>query len=95
MSWSSLLSSSTPAATLRYAIAILAVAVAVVAGLLVNTFLQSAPFVSLFLCAIMFAAWFGGAVPGLLATALSIFAFDHYFVPPIHSLVVEFGDVLR
>jgi hypothetical protein len=41
--------------------------------------LQAAP-VSLFLCASMFSAWFGGARPGLLATALSVLAFYWYFL---------------
>ena len=67
---------------LSYAVAVLAVAAAVVTGLLVDRFLQTAPFVSLFLCAILFAAWVGGAGPGLLATGLSILAFDFFFIPP-------------
>ena len=75
-------------ALLRHSVAVLSVAAALVAGLLFNTFLHSGPFVSLFLCAIMFAAWFGGVGPGLLATALSILAFDYYFVPPIDSFAI-------
>jgi len=71
------------------------VAAAVVAGLLLDTQLNSAPFVSLFVCAIMFATWFGGVRPGLLATALSILAFDYYFVPPTHSLLVDGEEALR
>src|SRR5215475_8438433 len=55
----------------HYVAAVLAVAAAVVAGLLVDRFLQSAPFVSLFLCAILLAAWLGGLGPGLLAIGLS------------------------
>jgi PAS domain S-box-containing protein len=64
-------------------------------GLLIERYLQTAPFVSLFLFAIMFAAWFGGLRPGLVATALSILAFDYYFVSPIHSLVATSNDALR
>ena len=64
-----------------YAVAVLAVAAAVDAGLVVERFLQTAPFVSLFLCAILFAAWLGGAGPGLLATGLSVLAFEYYFIP--------------
>jgi C4-dicarboxylate-specific signal transduction histidine kinase len=41
--------------------------------------------VSLFLCAVMLSAWFGGVWPGLLATTLSGLAFYYYFLPPIHS----------
>src|SRR2546429_4211099 len=42
--------------------------------------------VSLFLCAVILSAWFGGIRPGLLATALSAPAFYYYFLPPIYSL---------
>jgi C4-dicarboxylate-specific signal transduction histidine kinase len=45
--------------------------------------------VSLFLCAVILSAWFGGAGPGLLATALSALAFYYYFLPPTHSLAAK------
>jgi signal transduction histidine kinase len=80
---------------LSYSVAVLSVAAALVAGLLFNTFLQIDPFVSLFLCAIMFVAWSGGLCPGLLATVLSILAFAYYFAPPINSFGVEFKDIPR
>jgi C4-dicarboxylate-specific signal transduction histidine kinase len=84
-----------PSAILRYAIAAVSVAVALVAAELANTFLQTAPIVSLFLCAIMFATWFGGVGPGLLGTAFSLLAFDYYLMPPINSLLVEPKNLLR
>ena len=86
---------SSPSASLRYAMAGLSVVAAVVGGLLLDRFLDTAPFVSLFLCAIMFASWFGGVGPGLLATALSIFAFNYYFLPPMYSVAVAFKDLPR
>jgi K+-sensing histidine kinase KdpD len=86
---------SNPSAILRYTVSVLSVAAAVVAGLLLDTQLNSAPFVSLFVCAIMFATWFGGVRPGLLGTTLSILAFDYYFVPPTHSLLVDGEEALR
>ena len=45
--------------------------------------LGSAP-VSLFLCAVMFSAWFGGVGPGFLATVLSALAF-YYSFPATNS----------
>jgi K+-sensing histidine kinase KdpD len=57
--------------------------------------MQSSPFVSLSLCAIMFSAWFGGLGPGLLATALSVAGFTYYFVPPIDSFEVTPTDFPR
>jgi PAS domain S-box-containing protein len=80
---------SAPGAILRYAVALLAVAAAVAVGLLLDRFLQTAPTVSLFLCAVLFAAWFGGAGPGLLATGLSILTFDYYFIPPVDSFAAQ------
>ena len=53
------------------------------------TFLHIEPFVSLFLCAIMVAAWFGGFGPGLLATAVGFLAFAYYLVPPLNSLAID------
>jgi signal transduction histidine kinase len=81
---------SEPSAVLRYAIAVLSVAIALVAALLVVTFLQTEPFVSLFLCAIMFAAWFGGIGPWLFATGLSLFYY--YLVPPINLFTVKYNS---
>ena len=86
---------SVPGTILYYLVAVLAVAAAVIAGMLVDRFLHSAPFVSLFLCAVLVAAWLGGVGPGVLATALSILAFQYFFIPPIYSIVVGFQDLLR
>ena len=41
------------------------------------------------LCAVIFAAWFGGFGPGLLAIALSLLAFHYYLVPPINSFALK------
>ena len=51
--------------------------------------------VPLFLCAVMLSAWFGGLRAGLLAAALSLLAFDYYFVPPLYSLAVDRDEVPR
>jgi C4-dicarboxylate-specific signal transduction histidine kinase len=74
-----------PPAIWSYGIAALAVAAALTISRLPAVHLQDAP-VSLFLCAVILSAWFGGVGPGLLPTALSAFAFNYYFLPPIHSL---------
>jgi PAS domain S-box-containing protein len=78
-----------------YLVAVLAVAAAAGAGLSVDRLLQSAPFVSLFLCAILLAAWVGGLGPGLLATGLSILSFDYFFVSPLHSFGFGLDGGLR
>ena len=48
---------------------------------------------TLFLCAVMLSAWFGGVGPGLLASALSAFAFHYVFLPPMYSLGPKPGEI--
>src|SRR5882762_7685234 len=69
----------------RYGIAVLSVTAALTIPRWPALHLQEAP-VSLFLCAVILSAWFGGVGPGLLATALSALAFNYYFLPPVYSL---------
>jgi signal transduction histidine kinase len=78
----------------RYPVAILSVAAALIMSRWPVLHLQDAP-VSLFLCAVILSAWFGGVWPGLLATALSGLAFDYYFLPPIYSLGANTGELPR
>jgi PAS domain S-box-containing protein len=77
-----------------YGVAVLSVgATLIVAGGL-DLYLHDAP-VSLFICAVMFSAWFGGFGPGLLAVVLSILAFDYYFVRPTYSWTPEIAEIPR
>jgi PAS domain S-box-containing protein len=68
-----------------YWIAVASVAAALMVSRWPVFHLQEAP-VSLFLCAVILSAWFGGLWPGLLATGLSALAFYYYFLPPVYSL---------
>ncbi len=77
-----------------YGIAVLSVTTALIIARLPAFHLEAAP-VSLFLCAIMFTAWFGGVGPGLLATAISALAFHYYFLPPMHSLAPKTAEIPR
>jgi PAS domain S-box-containing protein len=79
----------------HYAAATLAVAVATGLSLVAQHFLHIDPYVSLFLCALLFAAWFGGAGPGVAAAALSIFSFGYFFIGPFHTLFMGAEDALR
>jgi PAS domain S-box-containing protein len=85
---------SKPPAIWGYGIAVLSVAGALIISQLPAMHLQDAP-VSLFLCAVLVSAWFGGIGPGLLATALSALAFNYYFLPPIHSLGPKADEIPR
>jgi PAS domain S-box-containing protein len=77
-----------------YGIAVLSVAAALFISHRPGFHLEAAP-VSLFLCAVVIAAWFGGIGPGLLAVALSSLAFYYYFLPPIYSLAAKPDEIPR
>jgi C4-dicarboxylate-specific signal transduction histidine kinase len=83
-----------PPAIWSYGIAVLSVSSALIISRLPAIHLQDAP-VSLFLCAVLLSAWFGGIGPGLLATTLSALAFNYYFLPPIHSLGPKPDEIPR
>jgi len=83
-----------PPAIWSYTIAVLSVAAALTISRWPALHLQDAP-VSLFLCAVILSAWFGGIWPGLLATALSAVTFYYFFLPPIHSLGAKPDEIPR
>ena len=68
-----------------YATAVLSVAVATIAAELITRFLHAEAIASSMLCAVIFAAWFGGFGPVLLAITLALLAFHYYLVPPVNS----------
>ena len=86
---------SSPPLGARYAVALISVAMAVLLALALEHYWHSTPFVSLFLCAIMVSAWFGGLRPGLLAIILSVLAFDYFFLLPLNSLAVNLSELPR
>src|SRR5437660_11632834 len=81
-----------PPAIWSYWIAILSVAAALIISRWPALHLRDAP-VSLFLCAVILSAWFGGIRPGLLATALSPLAFYYYLLPPTYALGAKPGEM--
>src|ERR1700675_1902338 len=83
-----------PPAIFCYGLAILAVIAALIISRWPVLHLQDAP-VSLFLCAVILSAWFGGVGPGLLATALSAIAFYYYFLAPIYSWGAKPAEIPR
>src|SRR3979411_1822355 len=68
-----------------YATAVLSVAVAIIAAELITRLLHAEAIALSMLCAVIFAAWFGGFGPALLAIALALLAFHYYLMPPINS----------
>jgi PAS domain S-box-containing protein len=74
-----------PATISYYVAAVLSVAVAIIAAELATRLLNAEAIASLMLCAVIFAAWFGGFGPALLAIALALLSFHYYLAPPINS----------
>src|SRR6202051_2698930 len=52
-------------------------------------------FASVFFCAIIFSAWFGGFRQGLLGVMVSALAFDYFFLSPTHSLYLDSSQLPR
>ncbi len=77
-----------------YGIAVVSVVVALLLSQWPALHLEAAP-VSLFFCAVMLSAWFGGFGPGLLATILSTLVFYYYFLSPMHSLSAKPEEIPR
>jgi PAS domain S-box-containing protein len=80
-----------------YATAVLSVVVAIIAAELITRLLHAEAIASAMLCAVIFAAWFGGFGPALFAITLALFAFHYYLVPPINSFTwkhdLSAGDI--
>lgn len=74
-------------AIVGYATAVLSVCGAIIAADFITRFFHAEAIVSSMLCAVIFAAWFGGFGPALLAIALALFALHYYLLPPINSFV--------
>src|SRR5256886_10326196 len=76
-----------PATIFWHAVAVLSVAVAVITAELITRLLNAEAIATTMLCAVIFAAWFGGFGPALLAITLALLAFHYYLAPPINSFV--------
>jgi PAS domain S-box-containing protein len=74
-----------PATISHCAIAVLSVVAAIISAELITRLLDAEAIASSMLCAVIFAAWFGGFGPALMAIALALLAFHYYLVPPINS----------
>ena len=85
-----------PTTAFKYGIAVLSVTAALISAILMQTRLQTEPFASSFLCAIMFAAWFGGAGRDLLAAGLAVLAFIYFAAALTHIVRCGInGDTAR
>ena len=81
-------------AMIGYAVAVLSVAAALIVTQELRLFFQATPN-SLFFCAIIFASWFGGVGPGILASVLSVLTVKYFLTPPLHTLAINASEVPR
>lgn len=81
-------------AMVGYAVAVLSVAAALIVTQELRFFFQATPN-SLFFCAIIFASWFGGVGPGILASVLSVLTVKYFLTPPLHTLAINASEVPR
>jgi PAS domain S-box-containing protein len=80
---------------LDYGIACVMPALAVVLDVSLSRLWAIDPPASVFLCGIVIVAWVSGPGPALLATALTVLAFDYFLTQPIYSFAVEFKEIPR
>jgi K+-sensing histidine kinase KdpD len=73
-------------ATLRYGVAVLAVAAGFAIRYLAYGDLMNRLVFTFFVPAAMVAAWYGGLGPGILATMLGMLLGDYFFIPPRFAL---------
>lgn len=78
----------------RYLIAIGSVAAVFGLTILVTNFIQT-DVSTLYLVAVMFAAWRGGLIAGLVATLLSVAIATFFFLPPIYSFSLKAEGVVE
>jgi PAS domain S-box-containing protein len=69
---------------LSYGVAVASVLVALLLTRVLASYFESFR-TPLFFCAIMLSTWFGGFMPGMVATLLAVPALKYYSVPPLYS----------
>ena len=78
---------------LRYGLAVVSVALALLATLVLQHYRFRGVVLSLFLFAIALTVWYADVGPAILAIVLSILCFIYFFSPPIYSLAFSVADV--
>ena len=79
---------------LRYGLAVLSVATALMIKELLRTYFDPTPN-SLFFCAVVLSSWLGGLGPGLLASLLSVGLIDYHFTSPYYTTALSAEDLPR
>jgi PAS domain S-box-containing protein len=84
-----------PASSVKYTVTLFSVSSAVLVAWGLWHFWHSEPFASVFFCAIILCAWFGGFRQGLLGVTVSTLAFDYFFLSPTHSFYLDSSQLPR
>jgi len=84
-----------PPSSVKSGVTLISVASAVIGSWVLWHFWHSEAFASVFFCAIIFSAWFGGFRQGLLGVTTSALAFDYFFLSPTHSFYLDSSELPR
>jgi PAS domain S-box-containing protein len=84
-----------PPSSVKYAVTFVSVAAAVIVSWVLLDFWHSEAFVSVFFCAVIFSAWFGGFRQAFLGVTVSGLAFDYFFLSPTHSFYLDSSQLPR
>ena len=77
---------------LSYGIAVTSVLAALLLTRVLASYFESFR-TPLFFSAIMLSTWFGGFIPGMVATLLSVLALKYYYMPPLYSWAFDIRHV--
>ncbi|MCU1300522.1 MAG: multi-sensor signal transduction histidine kinase [Candidatus Sulfotelmatobacter sp.] len=84
-----------PPSGVKYTVTLVSIASAVIVAWVLWHFWHSEAFASVFFCAIIFSAWFGGFRQGLLGVTVSALAFDYFFLSPTHTFYLDSRQLPR
>ncbi len=78
----------------RYGVVIALIGGALLVGLVLRPYLSATPDAPFF-AAVALASWFGGLVPGLVATIGSALAVDYFLIPPLYQVSFDADHIVR
>jgi PAS domain S-box-containing protein len=76
-----------------YALAVLAVSLALLGGLVLQRYNLSGTEFTIFLIAIVITAWYGGIQAAVFALVLACLVFDYFFTEPLHTFYVTRSEI--
>src|SRR4051812_18960906 len=80
---------------IAYALSVVLVALTLGVGLLLMQLMHSQVPATIFVVPVVFAAWYGGLGPGLLATLLGVIVYNLYLLAPYGQISTHPDDLIR